>query len=109
VPFGAWKTTRLCDERNYCVQYRETNLASNILAAAGMRADSRHDRSGRDAHLRRRILGASPDLSLASRSDLDAGAPDRDTVGYVHGFCARARVTSGKSGTVNDWDWKKPY
>lgn len=103
VPF-AWKTTRPCDERNYCVQYHETNLAfiSRLLEFEGIFYTTDPDGTLVFAD----ASGASTDLP-GSFDLLDAsGAMDRDVVG-VHEFRRGERVTSGKS-TVNDWDWKKP-
>ena len=103
VPF-AWTTTRPCDERNYCVQYHETNLAfiSRLLEFEGIYYTTDPDGTLTFAD----ASGASPDLP-GTFDLLDAsGALDRDSVG-VHDFRRGARVTSGKS-TVNDWDWKKP-
>jgi type VI secretion system secreted protein VgrG len=103
VPF-AWKTTRPCDERNYCVQYHETNLAfvSRLLEFEGIFSTTDPDGTLIFAD----ASGASPELP-GTFDLLDAsGALDRDSVG-VHDFRRGNRVTSGKS-TVNDWDWKKP-
>ncbi len=103
VPFE-WKTTRPCDERNYCVQYHETNLAfvSRLLEFEGIF----HTTDPDGTLILADASGGSPELA-GTFDLLDAsGALDRDSVG-VHDFRRGARVTSGKS-TVNDWDWKKP-
>jgi type VI secretion system secreted protein VgrG len=101
-----WKTTRKTRERQYCVQYHESDLAfvSRLLEFEGIYFTISDggvvvfgDRSS-----------AEPEVAGASHFELlDATGALRWDAPGVFGFRRGARVSTGKS-TVNDFNWKTP-
>lgn len=106
VPFE-WRTTRAPKQRDYCVQYRETNydFVRRMLEFEGVFYTFEEDG--------RMILAdqssSAPTVSGQSFFELLEGASAL-TDGHegVHAIRKGARVRPGKY-TVNDFDWKKPH
>jgi type VI secretion system secreted protein VgrG len=100
-----WKLTREPDERNYCVQYRETALAfiSRLLEFEGIYYT--FDDDGvlvlADKSSAARNIEGQAYLELID----SAGALARAEFG-VHEIRRGAEIVSG-AATVNDFDWKK--
>jgi len=105
VPFR-WKLTRPTAERNYVVQYHESNLdfVRRLLEFEGIYFTV--DEAGV------LVLGdrssAEPEIDGEHHVELInvAGAMDRDRLG-VHDFTRGAEIAPGMV-TVSDHDWKKP-
>jgi type VI secretion system secreted protein VgrG len=101
-----WRLTRESWERNYCVQYRETNLdfVRRLLEFEGIYHT--FDEDG--------VLGladrsqASPPVEEAAYFELlDSAEALAHGQSGIHSFRMGARVAPGKA-TVHDFDWKKP-
>lgn len=102
-----WRITRTPKEREYCVQYRETNydFVRRMLEFEGIHYVFEEDG--------RMILGdrtsAAPPIPGLSFFDLLQGQGAlTDGVEGVHEIRRGARVRPGKF-TANDFDWKKPH
>lgn len=97
---------RTTDRRNYCVQYREDNLAfvERLLEFEGIYHTVTED----GLTVFEANSPSSPDVpERAFFQDLEsADALTREDYG-LHTIWRGARVQSGKA-TVNDWNWKTP-
>jgi type VI secretion system secreted protein VgrG len=106
VPYE-WRITRTPKERDYCVQYRETNydFVRRLLEFEGIHYT--FDEDGKMVLADR--SGASPPVPGQSFFELLEGEGAlADGVEGVHEIRRGARVRPG-AYTVNDFDWKKPH
>ncbi|MEO7328060.1 MAG: type VI secretion system tip protein TssI/VgrG [Minicystis sp.] len=103
---ASWKTTRDLPLRNYCVQYRESNLdfVSRLLEFEGVYYTFDDD----GVMVLADKSSASPSVPGTSSFELldSAGALAHGEQG-IREITRGALVCSG-AATVNDFDWKKP-
>ncbi|MDI1437278.1 type VI secretion system Vgr family protein [Polyangium sorediatum] len=100
-----WSLSRPTPSRNYCVQYRETNLAfvERLLEFEGIYYT--FDSNG-VLELADRSSASPPVPGISEFELIDAaGALERDELG-IHEIRRGARVASG-AATVGDFNWKK--
>lgn len=106
-----WHLLRDPPRRNYCVQYRESNLdfARRLLEFEGIYytwSDLLSDGAGK--MILADLSATSPAVPGPSHFELLGGeGAMSDGQEAIHSFTKGARVRSGKA-TVSDFDWKKP-
>ncbi|MFT3764222.1 MAG: type VI secretion system tip protein TssI/VgrG [Minicystis sp.] len=102
-----WRITRTPNQRDYCVQYRETNydFVRRMLEFEGIFYT--FDEDGKMI-LADRSSAAPPIPGLSYFELLEGEGALTDGVEGVHEIKRGARVRPGKY-TVNDFDWKKPH